>query len=271
MTTATERFWRDPALPFAEARTACASRACYRSHAHDTASVGAVDAGRSVFRCQGRATPIAPGSVVRVPPGVVHDCNPEKGAWSYRMLHLDVPWVHGVLAEIAPAAGAASPLLHEPLATTAATAWQGFAALCRQLFSDAPAAAKEAHLVAYVGREADGLASQRLPHPRRVRAGVARAHALLRLHWAEPLPVAELARAARMGRYAFIRAFHCATGLPPHAWQLDLRIQQARVLLRQGAGLADVALATGFADQSHFQRAFKARVAMTPGRYRAAG
>ncbi|MBP6793379.1 MAG: AraC family transcriptional regulator, partial [Aeromonas sp.] len=43
----------------------------------------------------------------------------------------------------------------------------------------------------------------------------------------------------------------------------------ARTLLRQGQPLAEVALASGFADQAHFQRQFKRRVAATPGQYRA--
>jgi AraC-like DNA-binding protein len=70
-----------------------------------------------------------------------------------------------------------------------------------------------------------------------------------------------------MSRYHFIRAFQREVGMTPHAWQLDLRINAARGLLDQGEPLADLALRLGFADQSHFQRAFKQRVAATPGDY----
>jgi AraC-like DNA-binding protein len=70
-----------------------------------------------------------------------------------------------------------------------------------------------------------------------------------------------------MSRYHFVRSFKRAVGLTPHAWLLDQRIQRARHLLNQGMGLAEVALHLGFADQSHFQRAFKQRVAATPGEY----
>ncbi|HYG41405.1 MAG TPA: helix-turn-helix transcriptional regulator, partial [Bordetella sp.] len=71
-----------------------------------------------------------------------------------------------------------------------------------------------------------------------------------------------------MSRYQFIRAFRHATGMTPHAYQLDLRIVQARRLLRDGHSLSRIAHDLGFADQSHFQRAFKQRVAATPGMYR---
>ena len=50
--------------------------------------------------------------------------------------------------------------------------------------------------------------------------------------------------------------------------QAGRRLRHARTLLRQGQPLAEVALASGFADQAHFQRQFKRRVAATPGQYR---
>ena len=78
----------------------------------------------------------------------------------------------------------------------------------------------------------------------------------------------DLAREAGMSRYHFVRAFSRVVGMTPHAWQLDRRIECARGLLEQGMSLAEAALQLGFADQSHFQRAFKQRVAATPGEYR---
>jgi AraC-like DNA-binding protein len=77
-----------------------------------------------------------------------------------------------------------------------------------------------------------------------------------------------LAALAGMSRYQLIRAFRAATGLTPHAWDLNHRINLARERLRAGGALADVAHGLGFADQSHFQRVFKAHAGVTPRRYR---
>jgi len=55
--------------------------------------------------------------------------------------------------------------------------------------------------------------------------------------------------------------------LAPHAYQINLRINQARELLRAGQALADVAFALGFCDQSHFHRSFKAYTGITPKQY----
>jgi transcriptional regulator GlxA family with amidase domain len=77
----------------------------------------------------------------------------------------------------------------------------------------------------------------------------------------------ELAAAAGIGKFRLIRLFHERTGLPPHALQLAHRIRKARRLLEAGETIADVAAATGFADQSHLHRHFQRGLGLTPGEY----
>lgn len=82
------------------------------------------------------------------------------------------------------------------------------------------------------------------------------------------MSLAVLAREAGLGRYQLIRAFRAATGFTPHAYLLNARVNRGRQLLGEGQALAEVAYRLGFADQSHFQRVFKAHVGVTPGQYR---
>nr|MDJ0889072.1 helix-turn-helix transcriptional regulator [Desulfobacterales bacterium] len=65
-----------------------------------------------------------------------------------------------------------------------------------------------------------------------------------------------------------IRRFKAATGITPHAYRMNCRIEQGRALLRQDGDIADIALACGFFDQSHFHRYFKAMTTVTPQEYR---
>jgi AraC-like DNA-binding protein len=76
-----------------------------------------------------------------------------------------------------------------------------------------------------------------------------------------------LARRAGLSRFQALRAFKQRYGLPPHAYQLCLRMNHARRLLLEGVLPAEVALRCGFADQSHFNRHFKRFNAVTPLRY----
>ncbi|MBV8261882.1 MAG: AraC family transcriptional regulator, partial [Paraburkholderia sp.] len=81
--------------------------------------------------------------------------------------------------------------------------------------------------------------------------------ALLAAELAAPLRVADLAEAVGVSPFHATRIFTQATGLPPHAWRTQLRLQRALGPLREGATVADVAVASGFTDQSHFTRHFR--------------
>jgi len=82
-------------------------------------------------------------------------------------------------------------------------------------------------------------------------------------------PVSQAAARAGMSREGFSRSFARRHGLPPHAFWLMARLNHARELLRAGEGIADVAAATGFADQSHFGGWFRRAFGVSPGHYRA--
>jgi AraC family transcriptional regulator len=67
----------------------------------------------------------------------------------------------------------------------------------------------------------------------------------------------------------FCKAFKVSTGLTPHGWLQQCRLERARGLLRQpGRSLAEIALLCGFADQSHFSRTFHRHVGLAPGLWR---
>jgi AraC-like DNA-binding protein len=96
---------------------------------------------------------------------------------------------------------------------------------------------------------------------------VRRARRFLEERWAAPVSLAELAAHAGLSRFELARTFRAQVGLPPHAFQLDLRIARARALLAAGEPAAAVAATCGFYDQAHLTRVFKRAVGVTPARY----
>ena len=259
--------WRDPALAHVESRRACHSRACYKAHSHPTFSIGAVDAGHSHFSgaAEGQER-LTPGTLVLVPARRVHACNPEPGqAWSYQMLHVDADWLAQLRLESGLGlTGPAEParICREP------QLYRQFCELNSLLFSSASSSEKDAALIAFLG-DLDFSA-----HPPLAAAPALAATALsglvARIEGQDPaqLSLEVLAAEAGLGRYQLIRAFRAATGFTPHAYLLNARVNRGRQLLGEGQPLAEVAYQLGFADQSHFQRVFKAYVGMTPGQYR---
>jgi AraC family transcriptional regulator len=83
------------------------------------------------------------------------------------------------------------------------------------------------------------------------------------------IPLAVIAEACGLSASHFSRAFRKSTGLAPHAWLQQARVEHAMTLLcRRGQSLSEIALACGFVDQSHFTRVFVQRVGLTPGSWR---
>lgn len=80
--------------------------------------------------------------------------------------------------------------------------------------------------------------------------------------------LAELAAACGLSVSHFARAFKASTGTPPHRWLLERRVDRAMELLQGPDGLGEIALACGFADQSHLTRVFGRRVGVSPAAWR---
>jgi AraC family transcriptional regulator len=78
-----------------------------------------------------------------------------------------------------------------------------------------------------------------------------------------------LADVAGMNVHGFVRSFRQSTGMPPHQYVLRQRIERAKSLLRDSPlSIAEVALRTGFANQSNFTTAFRRLTTVTPSAWR---
>ena len=83
-------------------------------------------------------------------------------------------------------------------------------------------------------------------------------------HLDADLSLDELARIAGLSAFHFARLFKAETGLTPHRYVLNRRIERAVALLERSHAPAQVAARCGFCDQSHLARHLKARFGLTP-------
>ncbi|MGL4609158.1 MAG: helix-turn-helix transcriptional regulator [Trueperaceae bacterium] len=98
-------------------------------------------------------------------------------------------------------------------------------------------------------------------------SAVLKARDYLHAHRYEDIKLEELATLTQLSRAYFIRAFKKTFGMPPHAYLIHLRINEAKKRLVVGETVADVAIQLGFADQSHFSRTFKGTTGISPAYY----
>jgi AraC family transcriptional regulator len=81
--------------------------------------------------------------------------------------------------------------------------------------------------------------------------------------------LSELAELCGLSRSYFIRAFKQITGMPPYRWLLMQRVKHAKALLRgTNLPIAEIAVACGFADQSHLTRVFSKAFRISPAAWR---
>ena len=88
-------------------------------------------------------------------------------------------------------------------------------------------------------------------------------------HLTEEFSLDRLAAQAGLSRFHFQRLFKAATGVSPSRYHIDLRLNEARRLLRETKmGVVDVALEVGYANPSHFARLFRRETGLSPSDYR---
>src|SRR5260370_28017984 len=81
----------------------------------------------------------------------------------------------------------------------------------------------------------------------------------------KPVPVTELSAVVRLGPSHFQRAFKKCFGVGPHTFVIERRLKRAQeLMLATDDPLCEIALAAGFADQSHLTKTFHNTVALTP-------
>lgn len=231
---------------------ACSGRSFAR-HSHDEFGVGVITKGAQRSWSGRGMVEAGQGDLITVNPGEVHDGAPigEERSWS--MLYFSPDLVGSIIADITEGKNIAREL-HAPVVSDERA---------RKLFLDLYSAQSDETLLLLFGallgegRQEPGEGPRRLRQVReRIDDDPAASH-----------PLEELASLAGLSRFQVIRRFESLTGLTPHAYIVQRRVDLARKLIRSGAALADAAAAAGFTDQSHLHRAFTARYGMTPGTY----
>lgn len=249
-------------------RTARYIKQRFTPHVHEGFVFTVIEHGAQRFRHRG-ADHLAPvGSMVLINPDEVHTgSSAHEQGWLYRAFYPAPAQVNGVLDELG--------LAHRGLPSFAASVLQdvelhrAFGQLHRLLDSDASVlqqqtAWRETLLMLFQRHAGVRQAAVAGLEPR----AVSLAKELLAARLGEPPSLEELAAAVNLSPFHFARVFRRATGLPPHAWLQQRRLEQARALLRDGCAPLSVALQLGFADQSHLTRQFKQVYGVGPGEYR---
>jgi AraC-like DNA-binding protein len=249
------RAWKPDVPGVPEVLHAHFTEHAYPAHVHSEWTLLLVDSGGVDYLLGGDRQQAVTRRLTVLPPHVPHDGrSASPGGFDKRVLYVDERWLSGRLA----GAAVASPSLADSGLVRAVSA------VHRSL--DDPLEA-ESWLALVTERIALHLSAGE-PVPDRD-PGLAR---LVRGRLDDDQPTLE-ALARELGTHPshLVRVFRREYGLPPHRYVVGRRLDRARRLLLDGLPISEVAAETGFHDQAHLTRHFRALLGTTPGAFRRTG
>jgi AraC-like DNA-binding protein len=249
-----------------EANTALA----YGRHMHDQFGIGLIDRGAQVSLSGRGMVEAEAGDVITVNPGEVHDGAPiGDGGRAWQMLYFEPYTVSGFFHDMTEGRTGAFEL-SDPVIRD-----RGVANRYRSLFAamtvcSGTAQNMQAEELLFLMLEQLVENRKAVKEARSVPKAIAAAIAKIDDEPDAPLSLYDLAQLCGISRFQLLRGFARATGLTPHAYMIQRRLQMTKRMIARGNDLAEAAVSSGFADQSHMTRLFVRTYGMSPGCYAAA-
>ena len=244
-------------------------RYAFDKHFHEAYTIGLNDAGRGQCLYRGAIVDNNPGSFNLLNPGEVHTGRvANEGGWAFRNLYISVSLMESLLVQM-EWSGRGLPYLrglnvHDPSLRTL------FNCLFQALDESAPLLSQQSLLLELLSKLflRHGESGSVPPASRNETKAVTTVRSYLEAHYADNISIETLSHLVGLSPYYLIRSFRQQVGLPPHGYQRQVRLLWAKRALRRSQSLAEVAIESGFSDQSHLTRCFKRAFGITPGQYR---
>ncbi|MER8478498.1 AraC family transcriptional regulator [Mesorhizobium sp. M1163] len=232
-------------------------------HRHDTYAIGVTLYGIQSFRYRGATHQSLPGQIIILHPDEMHDggAGTEDGL-RYRMLYLEPSLMLDCLG------GGSLPFVGDAVMTD-----RDFRATLLSALGPLDQELDELFVVDFITQLMQSLARHAGQPAKPIAKMAWRAASLARDYLEENVARIvrsdELEAITGLDRYALSRHFRATFSTSPHRFLLMRRLQRARRMIEADEPLAQIAIAAGFSDQSHFNRHFKKAFGVTPGRWSA--
>ena len=254
-------FYRPPATPGVEIMAAVDSFEPWHVF-HEQFAVCAVNMAATNIRYRSRVEPVVDRSVSFFEPGEVH-----RNLKVHKRSDFKVLFIRPEVFERAAAEMSGVPPHFDLFPASSDDLFRAVYSYCHSIEEGADVLEQQTKLARCIGQFM-GCAEQPVRVTTRVEDGaIRRARTYIMERYNQAITLEELATASGISKFHLAHAFAKRLGLPPHAFQVHVRIERARGMLLKGLLPVEVAMIVGFADQSHLTRHFKRVWGITPGAY----
>ncbi|WEM44589.1 AraC family transcriptional regulator (plasmid) [Photobacterium sp. DA100] len=259
-----QSYWTSKHTPYLTIRSTRDSTQSYKSHYHSELSIGIMESGVTCLSLPEKHIALNKGDIVLIEPNMVHSCNPVNGKpRSYHMLYIDNDWCCEVLSMLFGHEVTMFTIDQSSLQDTLSTT--GLGEIISALLVE-----ESSELISKVEYALFDILSLCCSPRNELVEGdklAVRVKNLLLRDIACSPPLETLALELGHTKETVIRQFKSHFGITPKSFLNNHRVEKAKILLRGGMPIVDVAIEVGFSDQSQLHRAFVNYTASTPRQY----
>ncbi len=238
----------------------------FPNHFHEHYAIGFVENGTRELSCRNRIYSIKQGSILLFNPGDNHACvQSDDGTFDYRGFHISKETMLELAKEVTgkrKLPGFSQNVIYDEEASCY------LRMLHEMVMKGTGDFGKEETLLFLIS-----LLIQHYGQPFEscipdCRQEILKACEYMEEHFMERIYLDQICRYVGLSKSTLLRAFTKSKGVTPYRYLETIRINAAKKLLSEGMPPAEVAISTGFSDQSHFTNYFNQFLGLAPGSYR---
>lgn len=235
-----------------------------KAHFHNEVSIGLIERGGTKTEIGGNTYELTEKTFLIIPPSIPHKCNPYNyKSWNFRMLYINTEWFKsGFNIE--------SEKIKFDYMKVNQKKFLEIIRLTDDIENKAIDIENESKLLNYISLliENDNVDLNEDVSENFNLKRISEITLYLNENYRKDIMLDDLANIAQVSKYYLIRKFNDYYGLSPHQYITNLRINYAKKLLKSKKDFVDVAIESGFYDQSHFIKCFKEYTGVTPMKYK---
>ncbi len=237
----------------------------FPNHFHDYYVIGFIESGQRYLSCKNKGYIIESGDLILFNPMDNHTCQPIDGkTLDYRCINIQKDVMRKAALDITNKDYL--PCFKEPVLfhNDLVPSLQELHQMIMQEVSDF----KKEELFLFIIEELiDEYSDAVLEATQEQNTEIKKVCDFLEENYMKNITLNDLSDLTGLSKYYLLRSFTKQKGISPYSYLETIRIGKAKKFLEQGIAPIDVAVQTGFTDQSHFTNFFKKLIGLTPKQY----